>query len=77
MNMRQNCIGPRTNLAKPAIAALIALTLASGFAAQCPPGPPPTACEPNPIPSGANESPSNRFSVGEYAFFHSSTNLQA
>ena len=77
MNMRKNCIGPRTNLAKPAIAALLALTLASGAAAQCPPGPPPTACEPDPIPSGANESPSNNFSIGEYAFVHSSTNLQA
>ena len=68
MNMRKNGIGPRTNLAKPAIAALLALTLASGAAAQCPPDPPPI---------GPNISPANAFSPSEYAFVNSSTNLQS
>lgn len=33
-------------------------------------------CGNDPVPSGVTESPANAFSVGEYAFVHSSTNLQ-
>jgi len=82
MKTPQNRFDPRSKPTSPALAAIVALTLATGAAqrgasAQCPPGPPPTACNADPIPSGANESPSNGFSIGEYAFVHSSTNLQA
>ena len=86
MNTRRNNIdrpqpghamAPRASASLSAIApAMLAATIAATIAAGFVGGTAAAQCQPDPMPTGPSVSPADNFSVAEYAFVHSSTNLQ-